>query len=107
MARRLGDFAIVALGATVTLNAGRISQARIAVTGVGETPQRIPAAEDLLAGARDLDQPLLDAARQAVMGAIEPGSDLHASADYRRHLAGALTQRVVRTAFERAKGLVQ
>jgi carbon-monoxide dehydrogenase medium subunit len=107
VARRLGDFAIVALGATVTLHAGRVSQARIAVTGVGEAPRRITAAEDLLAGARDLDQQLLDAARQTVMGAIEPGSDLHASADYRRHLAGALTRRVVRAAFERAKGHMQ
>jgi carbon-monoxide dehydrogenase medium subunit len=107
VARRLGDFAIVALGATVTLDAGRVSQARIAVTGVGEAPRRITGAEDLLAGARDLDQQLLDAARQTVMGAIDPGSDLHASADYRRHLAGALTRRVVRAAFDRAKGHMQ
>jgi carbon-monoxide dehydrogenase medium subunit len=107
VARRLGDFAIVAMGATVTVDAGRVSQARIAVTGVGEAPQRIAAAEALLQGAREPDAQLLDAATQAVMSAIEPGSDLHGSADYRRHVAGALTRRVLPAAFQRARGRMQ
>jgi carbon-monoxide dehydrogenase medium subunit len=107
VARRLGDFAIVAMGATVTFDGGRVSQARIAATGVGEAPRRLAAAEDLLRGAQEPDKALLDAAGQAVMDAIKPGSDLHASGDYRRHVAGALTRRVVRAAFDRARGQVQ
>jgi aerobic carbon-monoxide dehydrogenase medium subunit len=71
---------------------------------VGEAPQRIAAAEKLLLGTQELDAALLDAAAKAVMDAIDPGSDLHVSGDYRRHVAGALTRRVVRAAFERAKG---
>ena len=105
VARRLGDFAIVAMGATVTLANGRVSASRIAVTGVGEAPLRVSAAEDVLAGAVAPDPALLDAAAQAIMSAIEPNSDLHVSGDYRRHIAGALTRRVVRAAFLRAQGL--
>jgi CO/xanthine dehydrogenase FAD-binding subunit len=107
VARRLGDFAIVAMGTTVTLAAGRVSQARVAVTGAGDVPQRIAAAEDLLVGEQELDEGLLDAAAQAVMDAIEPASDVHISGEYRRHITGALTRRVVRTAFLRAKGQMQ
>lgn len=107
VARRHGDFAIVAVGATVSLEAGRVSQARIAVTGVGEAPLRIAAAEKLIVGAREPDSALLEAAGQAVMDAIDPGNDLHASSDYRLHVAGALTRRAVRAAFERAGGHMQ
>jgi carbon-monoxide dehydrogenase medium subunit len=104
VARRAGDFAIAAMGATVTLADGHASAARIAITGVGDAPLRVAGAEALLAHAAAPDPALLDAAAQAVMDAIEPNSDLHASADYRRHIAGALTRRVVRAAFLRAKG---
>jgi carbon-monoxide dehydrogenase medium subunit len=104
VARRLGDFAIVAMAATITLEGGRVAEARIAATGVGETPQRMKEAEDLLIAAATVDQSLLDAAREAVMNAIDPITDLHVSAGYRRHVAGALTRRVVRAAFHRAKG---
>lgn len=104
VARRLGDFAIVAMGATVTLDGGRVAKTRIAATGVGEAPQRMTAAEDLLTGAATVDETLLDATREAVMSSIDPVTDLHVSADYRRHIAGALTRRVVRAAFQRAKG---
>jgi carbon-monoxide dehydrogenase medium subunit len=102
--RRLGDFAIVAMGATVTLTDGRVSEARIAATGVGEVPVRIAAAEKVLAGASAADDGLLARVREAVMASIEPGSDTHVSADYRRHVAGALSRRVVSAAFARAKG---
>jgi carbon-monoxide dehydrogenase medium subunit len=104
VARRVGDFAIVAMGAAVTLTGGRVSGARIAITGVGDAPLRVAHAETILAGADAPDPGLLDAAAQAVTDAVQPNSDLHASGDYRRHLAGALTRRVVRAAFLRAKG---
>ena len=107
VARRLGDFAIVAMGAAVTLAGGQVSEVRIAVTGLGDVPQRIAAAEDLLVGAQEPDKSLMDAAAQTVMDAIDPGSDVHVSGEYRRHIAGALTRRVVRAAFLRAGGQMQ
>jgi carbon-monoxide dehydrogenase medium subunit len=104
VARRTGDFAIVAMGATVTLADGAVSAARIAITGAGGVPLRVASAEGLLAGVEAPDAALLETVARAVKDAIEPATDLHASADYRRHLAGALTRRVLKAAFLRAKG---
>jgi carbon-monoxide dehydrogenase medium subunit len=104
VARRAGDFAVVAMGATVTLADRAIAAARIAITGAGGVPTRAMSAERMLAGVEAVDTAVLDAAARAVMEAIDPSSDLHASADYRRHLAGALTRRVLKAAFHRAKG---
>jgi len=106
LARRAGDFAIVAVGATVTIADGRVSAARIAITGAGEVPLRVAAGETLLVGASAPDPAVLEAAARAIMEAIDPASDLHASADYRRHLAGVLTRRAVKAAFLRARGQV-
>jgi CO/xanthine dehydrogenase FAD-binding subunit len=101
VARRRGDFAIAAVAATLTLSGGVIAQARIAVTGVGPTSLRAIEAETLLSG-RVLDPGLISEATDAVRRAIEPETDLHASSDYRRHLAGVLAGRAVEAAWRRA-----
>jgi len=103
VARRHGDFALVGVAAQVTVDeAGRIQEARLALTGVGGTPVRPERAEALLAG-QTLEDDVLAAAAEAVREAIEPESDIHASADYRRHVAGVLTGRALRAARERAR----
>jgi CO/xanthine dehydrogenase FAD-binding subunit len=101
VARRSGDFALAAAAATLTLSAGVISQARIALTGVGATPVRAAEAEALLVG-QALEPGLIDRTIDAVRAAIEPDTDLHASSDYRRHLAGVLAGRAVSAAWRRA-----
>jgi len=101
VARRTGDFALAAAAATLTLSAGVISQARIALTGVGATPVRAAEAEALLVG-QALEPGLIDRIIDAVRAAIEPDTDLHASSDYRRHLGGVLAGRVVSAAWRRA-----
>ena len=101
VARRSGDFALAAAAATLTLSAGVISQARIALTGVGATPVRAAEAEVLLVG-QALEPGLIDRIIDAVRAAIEPDTDLHASSDYRRHLAGVLAGRAVSAAWRRA-----
>jgi carbon-monoxide dehydrogenase medium subunit len=68
--------------------------------GEGDTPLRIPSAEAVLEG-NDLGH--LAAAIGAVREAVEPGTDLHASADYRRHLVGALAARAIAAAWESAR----
>ncbi|MGB8105712.1 MAG: xanthine dehydrogenase family protein subunit M, partial [Pseudolabrys sp.] len=98
VARRTGDFALAAAAATLTLSAGVISQARIALTGVGATPVRAAEAEALLVG-QALEPGLIDRIIDAVRAAIEPDTDLHASSDYRRHLAGVLAGRAVSAAW--------
>jgi CO/xanthine dehydrogenase FAD-binding subunit len=101
VSRRRGDFALAAAAATLTVAAGAIIEARIALTGVGRTAVRAAAAESLLVG-HALEPPLASQAIEAVRAAIEPDTDLHASADYRRHLAGVLTSRALAAAWGRA-----
>lgn len=103
VARRDGDFALAAVAATLTVADGVIQQARIALTGVGPTPSRADEAEALLAG-KVLEPAVLDEAADAVRAAVEPETDLHASADYRRHLVGVLAQRALAQAWRRARG---
>jgi CO/xanthine dehydrogenase FAD-binding subunit len=102
VARRAGDFALAAAAATVTVSGGTIMQARIALTGVGATAMRAGNAEALLAG-RPLDRKALDGVMDAVRERVQPTTDLHASADYRRHLAGVLAGRAVGAAWRRAQ----
>jgi len=101
VARRHGDFALAAVAATLTASGGVIAQARIALTGVGPTALRALAAEAMLVG-QSLEPKLTSHAVEAVRAAIAPDTDLHASADYRRHLAGSLTRRALVAAWRRA-----
>jgi CO/xanthine dehydrogenase FAD-binding subunit len=102
VARRSGDFALAAVAATLTASGGAIAQARIALTGVGPMALRVTNAEALLVGQAP-DPKLIARAIDAVRTVIAPESDLHASADYRRHLAGVLTGRALDAAWRRAK----
>ena len=103
MARRHGDYALVGVAATVTLGAsGDCDGARVALFSVGEGPvlaERVAVAlEGLRPGAA-----VIQAAAHAVQGAINPPSDIHASAAYRRQLARVLTGRALARAFDRAR----
>jgi len=98
--RRHGDFALAAVATTLTLSGSEIVQARIALTGVGPTTLRAAEAESLLVG-REFDENLSRRAIGAVREAISPETDLHASADYRRHLAGVLIGRALSAAWRR------
>jgi carbon-monoxide dehydrogenase medium subunit len=103
VARRSGDFALAAVAATVSMKGSEIGEARLAVTGAGETPVRIAAAEALLT-VQAFDADVIAAAADAAKEAAAPSSDLHASADYRRHLIGVLARRAIETAWRRARG---
>ncbi|MCM8749293.1 xanthine dehydrogenase family protein subunit M [Thermomicrobiaceae bacterium CFH 74404] len=103
VSRRHGDFALVAVAALVTRDeAGVCTDARLVLGGVGPVPQVVEV-RDLLIG----QQPTPDAIAAAadVAGAvIEPASDVHATAEYRRHVARVLARRALTTAVERAGG---
>ncbi|HEU0337175.1 MAG TPA: FAD binding domain-containing protein [Gaiellaceae bacterium] len=104
LARRHGDFAIAGVGALVSLGAdGTVADARVALIGVGERAVRADAAERVLRGAEPTGDVVAEAAA-AVDGEIEPNGDIHASADYRRHVAGVLVRRALETAVTRARG---
>jgi len=99
-ARRHGDFALVGVAVSLALDQAEVSDARIVLTGVGGTPFRAREAETLLVGGEVADR--VSAAADAVRSAIEPDADIHASKEYRTHLAGVLTQRAIHVAHERA-----
>ena len=104
LARRHGDFAIAGVGALVVLDAGgAVGDARLALIGVGDRAVRAESAEQVLRGSRPTAELLADAAR-TVEAELAPNGDIHASADYRRHVAGVLVRRALATAVARAQG---
>lgn len=90
--RRHADFAMVGLASTLDVVDGVIEQAALSFSGVAGTPQRISEAEALLVG-RAPDDAAFAAAADVVREVVEPSADIHATASYRKHLAGVLTRR--------------
>ncbi|MET8877541.1 xanthine dehydrogenase family protein subunit M [Nocardia sp. NPDC004604] len=98
--RRVGDWAIAASGATVTLHGEALAAARIGLTAVNPDPAALAAAVDALIGEPPTEDVFAEAGRRA-SAACSPVSDARGSADYKRHLASELTIRALRTAVER------
>jgi carbon-monoxide dehydrogenase medium subunit len=98
--RRVGDWAVAAAGASVTIADGVIQAAGIALAAVNAKVTSFEA-EQTLQG-----QPATEAsfrrAAQAAAAACAPATDQRGSAEYKRHVAGVLVERVLRTATERA-----
>jgi aerobic carbon-monoxide dehydrogenase medium subunit len=102
IARRAGDFAIVAVVALVRVDrSGRVTEARLAFGGVAATPVRATAAEETLSGHEPTPDRLAQAAVRA-RDALQPQSDAFVSSAYRRHLAGVLARRALVRATARA-----
>jgi len=99
---RHGDFAIAAIAATITAEGSKIGTVRCAAAGVSERPMRLRALEATITGERFTAKLIAEAAQQARVE-VDPPSDLRASADYRRHLVAALTERALEAAWARAK----
>ena len=96
--RRHGDFAIVGIAAVIAGDGARCSMARLATDGAGPIPVRLSAAEEILE--RDgLGDAAIAAAGERAAELVEPDSDIHASAAYRKNLTRVLTERAVRRAM--------
>lgn len=103
VARRHGDFALVGVAATLSIDADdRCTAASIALTGVHDTPFRAGSATEILKGTI-LDDKHIEDAAQATAASLAPQSDIHASSEYRTHTAQVLTARVLAKAVERAR----
>jgi len=101
MARRHGDFAIVGVATRLHIAGGVVSEARVVLTGVAEKPFRSMAAEVVLTGAA-AEPAAFDEAAEAAEAELDPPSDLHGTAAYRRHVAGVLVRRTLENAAEAA-----
>jgi CO/xanthine dehydrogenase FAD-binding subunit len=103
ISRRHGDFAIVAAAAQVAVDDdGLCTRVAFGVGGGAPTPATFPELAQRLVGTRLDKAALHDLAHEAV-ASLEPGTDTHASADYRRHLAGVLVTRVLQSAYDAAR----
>ncbi len=90
-------WATVGVAAAVKRQNGTITEARVALTNMGPSPIRASSVEAALAGAQASADAIAGAAASAADG-TRPTSDLHASAEFREHLARVLTKRAVATA---------
>ena len=101
--RRHGDFAIVGIAAFLVVEGGRVKKARLATAGAGPIPIRLKAAEQILEAGR-LDEKTFQEAGAKAQELVSPDADIHASADYRRHLTKVLTVRALRRAAAKIGG---
>ena len=93
--RRRGDFALGAVAVFYDVDGlDRAKDVHIGVIGASNRPRRIKEAEDVLNGRGVTAERIIEAGR-AVSAAVDPPDDIHASAAYRRSLAGTLTERAL------------
>jgi carbon-monoxide dehydrogenase medium subunit len=90
-------WAIVGVACLVRRSDGEVTEARVGLTNMGPTPVRASAVESAILGGAADTAAFRTAAGYAAEG-TDPPSDLHGSADYRRHLAQVLTARALGTA---------
>jgi CO/xanthine dehydrogenase FAD-binding subunit len=102
VARRFGDFALASIAVSIRRGKSGIEDARVAVMGVADTPLRLAHVEKWLCEI-EVDGRMPDRFSEMVTSSVTPNSDLHASAEYRKHLLGELAKRAMRTALA-AKG---
>jgi carbon-monoxide dehydrogenase medium subunit len=97
-ARRRGDFAMAAAAVWYDQDAdGKARNAHVGAIGVGDRPQRLFAVEAVLNG-RVIDETTIAQAEAAASAAVDPQTDIHAGADYRRALVGTMVERALLSA---------
>ena len=101
-ARRFGDFAIVGVAVLLVREQEKITDARIALTGVGDKPWRELRVEQMVVGQK-ASTDLFGKIGVEIAARINPGSDIHASESYRRSLATVLTRRALNDAWQKTR----
>ena len=98
VSRREGDFALVGSVVMLRTDGGGVCQeARITMFAVGDGPARMPAAEQSLVG-RVVDDAARREAAALVSEAVTPGSDIHASSEYRKEVSAVMARRALEDA---------
>lgn len=100
ISRRHGDYAMCGLACSVDVREGSITDAALAFFGVASSAVRVPDAEAALIGTSVGDETFTRAAA-IVSDTLTPHGDIHATATYRRHIAGVLTRRGLAEAASR------
>jgi carbon-monoxide dehydrogenase medium subunit len=100
--RRVGDWAVTAAGAAITLDGDAIATARVGLTAVNPDAGALAELSAALVGQPATEEVFADAGRRAAQ-ACEPVTDTRGTAEYKRHLASELTIRTLRSAAERVR----
>ena len=101
--RRQMEIAVVGVTAVVRLDAGSVSDARVAITALAPTIRRVSEAEAALIGSDGGDEAIAEAARAAASGS-SPITDVRSSAEYRSAMANVIARRAIVVALARARG---
>ncbi len=102
--RRQGDFALVGCVALIQLDSDEICRdARITMFGAGGTALRMHRAEEALVG-RPVDSSVRQDVAKLVSEDLDPDSDIHASAAYRKEVGGVIARRSLEAAIDRGNG---
>ncbi|AIY16627.1 xanthine dehydrogenase family protein subunit M [Pimelobacter simplex] len=100
IARRHGDYAMCGVAAVVTVDGERVVAAKAGYLSVSDIPAVVDLTEALDG---EMTNASLARAADAALAVLEPETDIHATADYRAHLARVLTARVVSAAYQNAR----
>jgi CO/xanthine dehydrogenase FAD-binding subunit len=101
--RRQMEIAVVGVTAVVRLDAGSVSDARVAITALAPTIRRVSEAEAALIGSDGGDEAIAEGARAAASGS-SPITDVRSSAEYRSAMANVIARRAIVVALARARG---
>lgn len=104
VARQSGGYALSAVASIVTLDENdRCKNVRMVLMSVGEVPILSQKASEILIGNAPTKEAIEEVAELAATEEIDPATDLHATADYRRSITRVLVVRSLTEAFDRAK----
>ena len=104
MHQQASGFAIVGVASIIILDVrGKVSDARVTITGVDSAPYRAKQVEDALRGTAATAKDIAAASAFAARG-VDPISDIHASSEYRAEMAAVFTRRSLEKAARRASG---
>jgi carbon-monoxide dehydrogenase medium subunit len=99
LCRRRGDFALVAAACQIDFDArGECVRAAVAVAGANPTPVLVPGMTELIRGASAADEACAQAA-EAAASIVDPSSDIHASAEFRRRMVRVMVERALQQCF--------
>jgi aerobic carbon-monoxide dehydrogenase medium subunit len=101
LANKASGYSIVGVAALIAASGGKVTHARVAITGVGDVAYRAKAVEDALAGSDGSAGAIEGAAAHAADG-IEVASDIHADRAYRTAMAAVFTRRAIEAALARS-----
>jgi carbon-monoxide dehydrogenase medium subunit len=95
--RRRGDFAMAGAAVFYDEAGGKAANAHVGIIGVGDKPRRLSEVEAVLNG-RAIDEATITRAAEVTSGSVDAQEDIHASAAYRRSLAGTMVERALQRA---------